>query len=271
MPFPEMLQDLVLQVTLFVPKLLASLVVFVAALVVAGLLDRAVRRSLAQRSVSAELTLLVSKVTRWTLIVLGCIVALQQVDFDMTAFLAGLGVLGFTVGFALQDVSKNFVAGILLLLQQPFNIGDKIEVGGFSGTVTTIDLRATELRMPDGRTVLIPNADVFTSTIMNYGHASRRFARVSAGVAYGSDLDLVRQTAVDAILGIPGVHQDPAPRVVFDLGPSTADLTIYYWIDTEQIGSLEARDASVRAILAAFEQANIEMPYPTQTVILQQP
>jgi small-conductance mechanosensitive channel len=96
----------------------------------------------------------------------GVVVSLQQVNFDVTAFLTGVGILGFTVGFALQDVSKNFVAGLLLLLQQPFVIGETIQVTGYTGEVTAITMRATEIKMEDGQLVMIPNATVFTSPIV---------------------------------------------------------------------------------------------------------
>lgn len=255
----------------FMPKLLFSLVVFVASLTAAGLLGRVASKAIERRGADPELTLLTGQVTRWGTVVVGSIVALQQVNFDVTAFLAGMGILGFTIGFAIQDVSKNFVAGTLLLLQQPFDIGDAIEVGDFSGTVVTIDLRATELRTFDGVNVLIPNADVFTSPIVNYSRTNRRRIEVAAGVAYDSDLELVRKTATEAIAAIPGVLEEPALDVVFEnLGPSTVDFRVYYWVDMEQIGFLAAKDAGVKAIKTTFEEAGIDMPYPTQTVYVRQ-
>ena len=197
----QTLQELLAQFVLFLPRLVVALVVFVAALVVAGFFGRLVRRALEKRNTDPELTLLLTQLTRWGTVVVGCVVALQQVDFDLTAFLAGLGILGFSVGFAIQDVSKNLVAGLLLLLQQPFDIGDVIEVKGYLGAVVTVDLRATELRMLDGRNVLIPNADVYTNPIVNYGRDTRRRIQLTAGVAYASDLDFVSQTALKAIGG----------------------------------------------------------------------
>jgi small conductance mechanosensitive channel len=267
----QVLQDLLTHFVLFLPKLVVSLVVFAVTLIAAGTLGRTVRRVLERRKASYELTLLISRLVRWTIIVLGSVVALQQVDFDVAAFLTGLGILGFTVGFALQGISQNFVAGILLLLQQPFDIGDVIQVGEFLGEVVTIELRTTKLRMLDGKTVLIPNADVLTSSVVNYSDGSQRRIEVAAGVSYDSDLDLVRQTTVNVINDIAGVLQDPAPEVVFNnLGPSTVDFTVYYWIDTEQTSVVQAKDAGVRTIKTTFEQASIEMPYPTQTVVLRQ-
>lgn len=255
----------------FLPNLIVSLVVFILSLVAAGLLSRVVRRAMQQRKADPELTLLVGHVTRWSIVILGVVVSLQQINFDVTAFLTGLGILGFTIGFGIQDVSKNFIAGTLLLLQQPFDMGDAIKVGEFSGTVTTIDLRSTELRTFDGKSVLIPNADVFTSPIVNYSRTNSRRVELTVGVSYDSDLDFVRKMTTDTILGIPGVIQEPPISIIFDnLGPSSVDFTVYYWIDTGQTDVMIAKDAGITGLKAAFEKAQIEMPYPTQVVHLQQ-
>ncbi|MBN1954235.1 MAG: mechanosensitive ion channel family protein [Anaerolineae bacterium] len=271
MEIPQVLLELLSQFLLFLPKLLVAIVVFLLTLVAAGLLNRIVGQALDKRKVNPSLRLLICKISLWTTIILGSIIALEQVNFDVTAFLAGVGIVGFTVGFAIQDVSKNFVAGLLLLLQQPFEIGDAIQVGDFAGTVKTIDLRATELQTMDGRTVLIPNADVFTSPIVNYGLDKTRRINLAIGVAYDSDLDLVRQVTVEALTTISGVHEDPGPHVVFNnFGPSTIDGTVYYSINRETIGVMDARDAGIRKLKTAYEQAGIDMPYPTQTIRLQQ-
>jgi len=255
----------------FLPNLIISLLVFVLSLVAAGLLSRVVRKAMHQRDTDPELTLLMGHITRWSIVILGIVVSLQQINFDVTAFLAGLGVLGFSIGFAIQDVSKNFIAGTLLLLQQPFDMGDTITVGDFSGTVKTIDLRATELRTFDGKSVLIPNADVFTSPIVNYSRAISRRIALAVGVSYDSDLEFVRKTATDTILGISGILPVPPINVVFDnLGPSSIDFTVYYWIDTGKTDVLIAKDAGITGLKAAFEKAEIEIPYPTQVVHLQQ-
>jgi small conductance mechanosensitive channel len=255
----------------FLPRLIVALIVFIVGLYLAGIFARMVRRGLERRKTDPELTLLASKVTRWAVIVLGTLAALQQVDFNITAFLTGLGIVGFTIGFALQDVSKNFVAGLLILIQQPFDIGDAIKVTDYAGTVIAIDLRATELHTFDGQVVFIPNAEVFTNPITNYTKASKRRVNLSAGVAYESDLEEVTQTALEAVSSIPGLLQDPAPTLHFQgFGGTTIDLTLFYWIDTNQTDPFTAKDLGLKEIKVAFERAGIEMPYPTQRVYLQQ-
>ncbi len=264
--------ELASRLLLLAPRLVAALLIFVITLVATGAVTRLVARALKRRRATPELTLLLTRLARWTTLVFGCIVALQQVNFDLTAFLAGLGILGFTVGFAVQDVSKNLVAGVLLLLQQPFDLGDTIQVGSYTGTVVTVDLRATELRGLDGVHVLIPNTDVYTSAIVQYSRALRRRIELGVGVANDSDLELVKRTALDAVAEVEGVLPDPGPVVLIaNLGASTVDLTVHYWIDPRVSSLLDAKDAGLRAIVRAFAAAGIEMPYPTQTVQVRYP
>jgi small conductance mechanosensitive channel len=267
----ESLMQMLQNSILFFPKVILALVVFVIGLYLAGLTARLVRRAMERRRTDPEAAVLITKISRWSVILLAAMVALQQVNFNVTAFLTGLGILGFTVGFALQDVSKNFVAGLLLLIQQPFDVGNAIKVTDFAGTVMAIDLRATEIHTFDGQIVLIPNADVFTNPIINYTRAKKRRVEVSVGVAYESDLEEVSRLAVDAIASVPGLLDDPAPIVHYQaFGSSTIDWTIYYWIDTGQTDPFTARDVGMQNIKAVFERAKIDMPYPTQRVYVEQ-
>ncbi len=267
----QTLEQLLVSFLEFLPELIASLVIFLVSLYLAGWVSRALKRVMQKRAVDYELSLAIAAVTRWSIVVLGTTAALNQIGFDLTAFLTGLGIIGFTIGFAIQDVSKNFVAGLLLLLQQPFDIGDAIEVAGFGGTVLKVDLRATELRTFDGRLVQIPNADVFTSAVVNFSRADKRRVSLDVGVAYGSDLKQARGVALEAIVEVEGVLEEPAPQVVVHtFGESSVDMTVYYWVDTGKTSLFEAQTAGVLAIEAAFERAGIEIPYPVRTVLLQQ-
>lgn len=252
------------------PSVIAALVIFIIAFYIAILARRAARLGMERRKMDPQVIPLVSKSIYLTVIILGLIVALQQVGFNVTAFLTGLGVVGFTIGFALQDVSKNFVSGLLLLLQEPFDIGETIEVKGFTGKVLAIDLRATEMQTLDGRIVVIPNADVFTNPITNFTRATSRRLEIKIGVAYDSDPELVRSTALEALAKVPGLLEEPSPQVVFDnFGSSTFDLTIYYWIDTAQTSVFEAQDSGLVSVNRLFQAAGIEMPFPTQLVHVQ--
>ncbi len=268
----QSLQAMLEQFLLFLPKLIVAVMVFFIGLYFSGGAARGVKRMAASRRLDPELSLLLERLARWTVIILSSVVALQQVNFDVTGFVAGLGIIGFALGFALQDVSKNFVAGILLLLQRPFDIGNVIEVSGYLGTVTEIDIRATGIRTLDGVPVLIPNGDVYVAAIKNFSRTKRRRLEVAVGVAYDSDLELVACTIVKALSGIAGVvADDPAPQVVFgEFGKSSIDLKAYFWIDLDKIDYSDAQDQAIKTIKTAFEQAGIEIPFPTHTLLMPQ-
>jgi small conductance mechanosensitive channel len=270
-PLLSVLEQLVVDFLNLLPSLIAALVVFIIGLYLASIVKRIVIRRLEQRTKNPQPIQLISQITYWLIIMVVAIISLQMVGFNLTAFLAGLGIAGFTIGFALQDVSKNFIAGLLLLVQQPFNIDETIEVAGYTGTVMAIDIRATQIRTLDGRIVLIPNGDVFVNPITNFSQAESRRIEISSGVAYENNPANVRQIALQAISAIPGLLDEPVPEVRFqNFGSSTFDLTVYYWIDTNQTTVSAAKDAGLEAIKHAFEEAKIDMPFPVQTVYLKQ-
>ncbi len=263
------IQNLLTNAIEFIPSLIAALVIFVVSLYLAGLLSKLIKNSMRKRGADQELIIMVNQITRWSVIILGIIAALQQIGFDVTSFLAGLGILGFTLGFALQDVSKNFIAGLLLLWQQPFDIGDTIKVADFTGTVVDIEIRATEMITLDGLYVNIPNGDVFTSAIVNYTREKTRRIELNVGVAYGTDLEKAQQIALQAISETPGVLPEPAPTVIYKtFGDSSINFTAYYWIDTTEPGYLGGMDQGVQSINTAFEREGIEIPFPIRTVYM---
>ncbi len=253
-----------------IPSLIAAIVIFILSLYVAALVRRLLRKTLQERATNQQAVLLVAGVSYWTVLILGLIVALEQIGFNLTAFLAGLGIAGFTIGFALQDVSKNFVSGLLLLLQQPFNIGDNVEAGGMTGNVVKIDLRSTEIRTIDGRLILIPNADVFTKPIINYSRTDWRRIEIKMGLAYTTDMEHARKVALQSIQDVPGLIVDRIPTIHFqEYGPSTMNLSLYYWVNTNQTDHFIAKDTGLLAVMEAFNREGIEMPYPTQVIYTQ--
>ncbi len=270
-PLLTILEQLIVDFLTLLPSVIAALVVFAVGLYLASIIRRLVRRSLEHRTKNPQPIALLSQLAYWLVVILVAAISLQMVGFNLTAFLAGLGIAGITIGFALQDVSKNFIAGLLMMIQQPFEIGETIEVGGYTGKVMAIDLRATQIRTSDGRLVLIPNGDVIITPITNFSQAESRRVEISTGVAYDSNPETVRQTALDAISGVPGILSEPASEVLFqNFGSSTLDLTIYFWINTSQTNVAAAKDAGLKAIKGAFDEKQIDMPYPTQTVYLVQ-
>jgi small conductance mechanosensitive channel len=209
-------QELFEKTLLFIPNLVVALVVFALTLLLSGLVARWVRRAAKLRVEDLETQRLLSRLVRWSVIVLGTLVALDQVDFDVTGFVAGLGVVGFTIGFALQDIARNFVAGILLLIRQPFDIGDAVEVGDYAGTVLDIKVRDTVLKTWDGEMVIVPNMDIFTNAIKNYSELPNRRRTVYIGLGYEEDVGRATHLFLEAIEGVDGVLDEPSPTLLVE-------------------------------------------------------
>ncbi len=266
------LEQLLQNAILFLPKLVFGLVIFIVGQYIAGLTRKAVRAYCQRRNLNNELTTLFGRIAYWCVAILVTVLALEQVSFNVVAFVTGLGVVGFTIGFALQDIAKNLVAGMLLLLQQPFGIGELIEVKGYSGRVEDISLRATEVRTFDGLLVYIPNADVYTSPLTNLTRVPKRRLELRVSLTYGTDLDAAAAVIKTAVAAVPGVIPgDPAPQVVFrNFGDSGIELSLYYWFDTAATDYFTAQDGATRAITQALRDADIRVAHPIRSVLVQQ-
>ena len=251
-----------------IPNLFTAIAIFIVSLYFARVLSKVVQRLLKTRKAPEGVTRLLVDLTRVSVIVIGVITALQRF-FDVTAFLAGLGILGFTVGFALQDVMKNFAAGIILLVQQPFQVDEFIGVAGFDGLVLEIDLRTTDMRALDGRIVSIPNAEVLSHPIINYTRAKMRRIELPVGVGYNTDLEIARQVVMDAIPNVPGFMTEPAPIIGFsNFCDSALQLDTYFWIDTAKTNPLAAKDAAFSLVKSALDKQGIDIPFPIRTVYM---
>lgn len=266
---PDYITEILDKVVASLPNIGIALLIFIVSYYLAGVLSRLLKRVLERREADREVTLLLGTITRWSIIVIGITTALQRF-FNVTAFLTGLGILGFTVGFALQNIMQNFVSGVILLIEQPFDVGDAVELNGYGGTVLTITLRTTEMRTFDGLIVMIPNADVLSNTITNYTRADRRRIELPVGVSYGSDPAVARQIVLESVKNVPGFLGDPEPMVVFHtFGGSSVDMSAYFWINTSVTNPFAAKDAALELIKAALEKQGIEIPFPITTVYMQ--
>jgi len=261
--FLEMLWQLLVT---FFWDLLAALLILVIALYLARILSNVLRKALDHRKIPLGVIQLFTQLTYWTIIVCGVILALQHF-FNITAFLAGLGIAGLTVGLALQDVMKNFVAGVILLVQQPFHVGETIGVKGFDGTITAIDLRATEMRASDGRLVILPNSDVLANPIVNYSRTLQRQVELSLNLPLTCKPETVKQILMDAGRDIDGFLYQPEPAVVFvNLTNSAIQANISFWVDVKKNDTGRVREAVLFKIKSALSEEGIEIPHPIQAV-----
>jgi len=249
-----------------IPDLIFALIIFIVSLYLARIVSNLLRRVLNRQKAPAGVTHILAQLVFWSIIVAGTITALERL-FQVTAFLAGLGIIGFTVGFALQDVMKNFASGIILLLQQPFHVGESIGVKGFDGTVLAIDLRATEMRATDGRIIILPNAEVLANPIINYSRAYQRRVDVSLNLPLTSEPDTVRRIVLEAIHSVAGFIDHPEPVIVFhNLTDSALELNASFWVEVAKLDPLQAKDIVLLKIKSALGARGIEIPHPAQAV-----
>ncbi|MCB0117466.1 MAG: mechanosensitive ion channel [Anaerolineales bacterium] len=253
-----------------IPNLFSAALIIIVSYYGGVLLSRLLNRGLVRNKAEEGVTQLLTRTTKWVVFVLGLITALQKF-FDVTAFLTGLGILGFTIGFALQNIMQNFVSGVILLLQQPFKVGDAASVAAHDGTVLKIGLRTTEIKTFDGLFVFLPNADILSQPIVNYTRAKLRRIQLPVGVAYDSDTELVRAVILNELQKVKGVLSDPAPQVLFHtFGGSSIDLDIFFWVDTTDphISPFTAKDEALTLIKKAFEEKGIDIPFPIRTLLM---
>jgi small-conductance mechanosensitive channel len=173
------------------------------------------------------------------------------------------------IGFAFRDILQNFLAGILILLTEPFRIDDQIVFGEFEGTVEDIQTRATTIRTYDGRRVVIPNGMLFTNAVTVNTAFARRRLEYDVGIGYGDDIAEAKQLILEAIASVEDVLTDPAPDVLMqDLADNSVVLRARWWIEPpRRAEALDYRDRVLTAIKYAFDKHGVDMPFPTQVVL----
>ena len=194
-------------------------------------------------------------------------------SIDVTAWLASAGIIGIAVGFAAKDTLANLFAGMFILVDAPYKVGDFINLdSGERGRVTDIGLRSTRLLTRDDIEITIPNAVMGNSKIINESggpHEAERM-RIPVGVAYGSDIDLVRETLMEIASHHEEICNDPEPRVRFRaFGNSGLDFELLAWID-EPLLRGRLRDAINCEIYKAFAERGIEIPFPKRDVYIRE-
>jgi len=160
----KMMQELINQIFLFAPRAVVSALVFFSFWLASIILQKVIRHLGEKKDLSKDILILIGKTAKITLIVFGAVTALGTLGINVSALVAGLGLVGFALGFALKDIISNFLAGTLILIYRPFRHNDHISVAGFEGIVTEIDLRYITLQA-EGKKILIPNSKLFTNAI----------------------------------------------------------------------------------------------------------
>lgn len=252
------------------PYIVIGLIVFVAFLVVARIIKRAVHAAGERTRLDLTLADLLGRLASFVITVLGLFVAAVVIfpAFKPGDLITGLGITSVAIGFAFKDVLQNFFAGILILWRRPFIVGDQIRTREYEGTVEEITVRSTRLRTYDGERAVLPNGDVYTNAILVRTAYDKRRVKFTVGIGYPDSIEEARSTIKRVLNETEGVLPDPVPWVhVTELAPSSVNLTVYFWVNSEQEKVLEVSDRVATGIKQALDSAGIDMPFP-HTVVL---
>lgn len=263
------LQDLLGEAVKALPNLLTAVIILFltryAVQIVEKIADEAGKRAI--RSISLQILLKkTSRVGIWTIgVLLACVAAFP--GFDLGDIIATLGIGSVAVGFAFQDIFKNFLAGIILLVEEPFRIDDEVVIGDYKGTVKNISIRTTQIRTYQGEKVLLPNSTVFTDAVKVVTAYSSRRTDLGVGVDYNTPLPKAASILEETIISVQGVLDNPAPEIdIVNFGDSSIDFVVRYWTDPHQKQLRNVQTKAMVAIKKALDLADISIPYPIRTL-----
>jgi small-conductance mechanosensitive channel len=254
-----------------VPHIVLALVVFTAFYFAAKGLRVVVRKVVTRRKSQYNAAIVFGRLMQAGVNFLGLMLSLVIVlpSFKPGQLVQFLGIGTVAIGFAFRDVLQNFLAGILLLLTEPFRIGDQIKYEDFEGVVEDIQTRATMLRTYDGRRIVIPNANLFTNSVtVNTAFESRRL-EYDIGIGYGDDVERARAIMVETMRGIEEVLKDPPPEaLVVGLAASSVTLRVRWWFTPpKRSEAVYSRDKVLSAIKNALLGNGIDLPFEVRTVL----
>jgi MscS family membrane protein len=213
-----------------------------------------------------------SRVGRVLVVILGITILLSYFGVNVTAFAAALGLGGLAFSLAARDTIADAIAGFIILVDQPFRIGDRIEIQGVGtwGDVVDIGLRTTRIRTRDNRMVIVPNSVISVNQVINYTFPDPRYRiETHIGVDYDTDIELARQVMVDAVRNVEGVLPDkPVEALYVENGDSAMIFRVRWWIGSYQ-DTRRMFDKVHTVLKVALDEAGIESPFPTQTLNVQ--
>ena len=252
------------------PYLCIALVVFTIFYLLSKLFKFFVRKALADRSYTKQnLVLVLNRVGSSAIIFIGFLIAMVIAipGFTPGQLMSALGIGSVAIGFAFKDIFQNLLSGILILLGEPFKIGDDIIVSGMEGTVEDIQIRATYLRSPDGRRIVIPNATVYTSAVTVNTAYQRRRCEFVVGIGYEDDVQKAKSIILSILDKDPTILSQPAFAVnVNALADFSINLNVRWWVDTTETTTAGSISEVQERVIKAFAEHEISIPYPVQEV-----
>ena len=248
------------------PKLAIALVVFVLFLVLSKIAVRVVTGIAARTTSDRSLQNLFATIAKVGVVLIGVFASAAIIFPGLKAgdLVGVLGLSSVAIGFAFKDIFQNFFAGILILTQRPFAIGDQIKRGDLEGTVEDISIiRNTVLKTYDGERLIVPNSDLYVNTVKVFTAYGKRRTVFKAGIAYKEDIEKARAAIKSVLDACEDVLKDPAPQIyVVEHGESSVNFDVRYWTAPQKAEVMKTLDAVATGIKYAFDAADIEIPFP---------
>jgi small-conductance mechanosensitive channel len=254
---------------------LASVLLFICVIALVFLCERLLRRYLIRRFLQhthfqPSMQYAIGKIGGYLFIVLGFYVALKLVGIDLSSLAFVAGAIGVGLGFGMQNIISNFVSGLIILAERPISIGDRVELGEVAGLVAKINLRSTNIVTNDNITIIVPNSDFITNKVTNWSYGDPKVRiRVPVGVAYGTDLDLLKRLLLEVAGEHPKVLREPAPNVFFiAFGDSSLNFELGVWTAEMTSKPREFRSELNFAMERKLRANHIEIPFPQRDLHL---
>lgn len=249
---------------------ISSIIIAIALLIwLANWLQKAVEKWILKRyHLESGVSDAVSNIIKYVVIVLGFFIVLESSGIDLSSLQVLAGALGVGIGFGLQNITNNFISGIIILMERPIKVGDRIEVGSLEGDVVSVAARATTIVTNDNVSVIVPNSEFISKQVVNWSHNDRmvRF-RFQVGVSYKEDPEEVKRVLLEVAKENDGVLKSPVPDVLFDsFGDSSLNFILRVWTNEYTDRPRVLKSQLYYAIFKKFEEANISIPYPQRDV-----
>jgi len=258
-----------------IPYFVASIIVILIFWFLSIVFKKVVYKLLGSRSRHQNLVKVFQRVGGALIIFIGFMIAMVIAvpGFTPAKLIGALGIGSVAIGFAFKDIFQNLLSGILLLISEPFRIGDQIVSGDYEGTVEDIKIRATTIKTYDGRQVVIPNSDLYTSALtVNTAYKQRRL-QVAVGIGYEDDIEAAKAEILQALDKVESVSKKAQPSVIATgFGDSTIDLMVRWFIeDGTQANKVTSIHQVIVEIKSALDAAGVNIPFPIRTIDLSDP
>ena len=227
-----------------------------------------VYKALAKSNIELGVRIAVGTILRYVVVLIGLFVILQTLGIDLSSVTILAGALGVGIGFGLQNVTNNFVSGLIILFERPIKVGDRIEVADITGDVTKISMRATTITTNDNISIIVPNSEFISSSVINWSHTDRDIRlNIPVGVSYNEDPEKVKRVLLEVVDANSGILKNPKPDVLFDkYDDSSINLNLRIWTNEyiNRPGVLKSQ--LYYEIFKRFRKEGIEIPFPQRDI-----